>query len=70
MFASGDLRSAVSTRTLVAAAWLVASGMSEKEALELTAAPLYDSDANGLVGEKSERQQVLSIMSGLFGHGG
>lgn len=69
MFESGDLRSAISTRTLVAAAWLVASGMSEREALEITAIPLYDPDANGLAGAESERQRMRALIDGKFGRG-
>ena len=69
MFESGDLRAPISTRTLVAAAWLVASGMSEREALELTAVPLFDSDANGLAGAESERQRVKATIEGKFGRG-
>lgn len=62
MYATGDLRSPISTRTLVAAAWLVASGMTKREAMRYTAEPLYDADSNGMVGEKSERMQVRSII--------
>jgi MoxR-like ATPase len=68
MYEAGDLRSPVSTRTLVAAAWLVASGMSEREALELTAVPLYDPDANGLAGSESERQKVRGYIDLKLGH--
>lgn len=64
MFEGGDLRSQISTRTLVSAAWMVASGMSEREALEVTAVPLFDPDANGLAGTESERQKVRSILQG------
>jgi MoxR-like ATPase len=69
MYESGDLRAPISTRTLVAAAWLVASGMSEREALTLTAVPLYDPDANGLAGAESERQRVRATIEGKFGRG-
>ena len=68
MFESGDLRAPISTRILVHAAWLLASGMSEREALELTAVPLFDPDANGLAGTESERQRVRGIIEGKFGH--
>lgn len=68
MFESGgDLRSPISTRTLVSAAWMVASGMSEREALERTAVPLFDPDANGLAGTESERQRVRSTIEGKLG---
>lgn len=67
LFESGDLRAPISTRTLVAAAWLVASGMREPEALELTAVPLYDPDANGLAGAESERQKVRGQIEGKWG---
>lgn len=69
MYEAGDLRSPISTRTLVAAAWQVASGMSEKEALEITAVPLYDGDSNGITGAASERQTVKGIIDGRFGRG-
>jgi MoxR-like ATPase len=65
-FEAGDVRSPISTRTLVSAAWLVASGMSEREALELTAIPLFDPDANGLAGTESERQKVKGYISGKY----
>lgn len=64
MYETGDLRSPISTRTLVAAAWWVASGMTEAEALELTAIGLYDPDASGIAGKSSERQQVRAIVAG------
>lgn len=67
MYATGDLRSPISTRTLVSAAWLVASGMREREALEYTALPLYDGSADGVVGEKSERAQVKATIEGRTG---
>lgn len=69
MYEGGDLRSPISTRTLIAAAWQVASGMSEKEALELTALPLFDPDSNGIAGAQSERQTVKGIVEGKFGRG-
>ena len=64
LYETGDLRVPISTRTLVAAAWLVASGMTEREALDLTAVPLYDTDANGIAGAESERQRVRAIIEG------
>lgn len=69
MFSSGDLRSPISTRILRDAAWMVASGMSEREALEVTAVPLYDPDANGLAGAESERQRIRALIDGRFGRG-
>ena len=62
MYLTGDLRSPISTRTLVNAARLVASGASEREALSVTALPLFDGDANGSMGEKSERAQVMATI--------
>lgn len=67
MYEGGDLRAPISTRTLVAAAWLVASGMTEAEALELTAVQLYDPDANGIAGAESERQRVRATITGKLG---
>jgi MoxR-like ATPase len=64
MFLRGELRSPISTRVLVNAAWWVASGMTEREALTITALPGFDGDANGTVGEKSERATVMSIIEG------
>lgn len=66
MFDAGDLRAPISTRTLIAAGWWVASGLNEQEALDLTAIPLYDPDANGVSGQESERQQVRRIVEGKF----
>jgi nitric oxide reductase NorQ protein len=62
MYQTGDLRSPISTRVLVNAAWLVASGVDEKEALMVTALPGFDGDANGTVGEKSERASVMAAI--------
>lgn len=67
LFASGDLRSPVSTRTLIFAAYLVASGMSEKEALSLTAQQMYDPDANGIAGSESDRMKFQAVMKGALG---
>lgn len=66
MFEAGNLRAPISTRTLIAAAWWVASGLNEQQALDLTAIPLYDPDANGVAGQESERQQVRRIVEGKF----
>ena len=62
MYESGDLRLPVDTATLISAAWGVASGMSEREALSITALPLYDPDANGLAGTESERQKFRGVL--------
>ena len=67
LHASGDLRTPVSTRTLVYAALLVAAGMTEKEALEFTAVPIYDSDANGIAGAESERAKFRVAIKGKLG---
>jgi MoxR-like ATPase len=64
LHANGDLRTPVSTRTLVYAALLVAAGMTEKEALEFTATPMYDPDANGIAGAESERAKFRAIVKG------
>jgi MoxR-like ATPase len=64
MFTTGDLRAPISTRTLNAAAHLVASGYSEREALSWTALGLYDAGADGSIGEKSERSQVRAVIEG------
>jgi MoxR-like ATPase len=61
MWERGDLRTPISTRTLVAAAWLVASGLTEDEAAKYTIIPLFDPDANGIVGAESDRQKVAGI---------
>jgi MoxR-like ATPase len=68
MYRTGDIRSPISTRELVAAAWLIASGMDEREALERTAIPLFDGDASGVVGAESDRQKVAGIIEGRLGH--
>lgn len=65
MWQKGDLRAPISTRTLDNAAFLVASGMSEREALEYTALPEYDGGAEGnLGGTESERAKVKGIIEG------
>lgn len=67
MHETGDLRFPLSTRTLVAAAWLVASGYDEGTALRYTAEPMFDSDANGLAGDASDRMKFERILEGRFG---
>jgi MoxR-like ATPase len=63
MYEAGDLRAPISTGSLVAAAWLVASGMSESDALQYAVIPLFDGDSNGVVGAESDRQKVAGILS-------
>lgn len=67
MYATNDLRAPISTRTLVSAARLVASGATEREALAATALPTFDGAANGTIGEKSERASVMAIVEGRTG---
>ncbi len=69
MHKAGDLRNAISTRTLVAAAQWVGFGMREWDALEITAVQEFDGDASGMVGAESDRQRVLGIMEGRLGRG-
>jgi len=57
---TGDLESPISTRTLIAAAYLVASGMSVVQAFTYTVLPLYKDDG----GAQSERAMVKLIVSG------
>jgi ATP-dependent protease Clp ATPase subunit len=57
---TGDLESPISTRTLKAAAILIASGMSVLGAMEYTALPLYKNDG----GATSERAMVKLILTG------
>lgn len=57
---AGDLESPVSTRTLIAAAYLVASGMSVVQAFGYTVLPLYKDDG----GAQSERAMVRLIIAG------
>ena len=64
LFATGDLRAPISTRTLNDAAFLVASGYTERKALEYTALGLYDGNADGSVGAESEREKVKHIIDG------
>lgn len=61
MFERGELRNPISTRSLVSAAWLVAAGATEIEALRYTVFPLYDPDSNGVVGAESDRTKVEAI---------
>lgn len=67
MHEAGDLRIPISTRTLVSAAWLVASGMSEKQALEITAVMLYNPESSGVAGQNSERMAIRQLISGQLG---
>lgn len=66
-FANGDLRAPISTRMLVQAAWLVASGYSEREAAEYSIVALYDPLADGTAGEQSERSLIRGIIDGRLG---
>jgi MoxR-like ATPase len=66
-FANGDLSMPVSTRTLIFAAYAVASGLDEREALAYTAAPMYNSDANGIAGTGSDRAAFLATVKGKLG---
>jgi len=67
MHVAGDLRNAISTRTLVAAATWVGFGMREWDALNITAVQEFDGDASGMVGAESDRQKVLGVMEGKLG---
>jgi hypothetical protein len=67
MWKTGDLRAPISTRTLGNAAFLVASGMTEREALSYTALPEFDDSADGSVGQESEQAKVRGIVSGATG---
>ena len=62
LWRTGDLRTPISTRTLNHSAFLVASGYTEREALEFTAIPMYDGSADGGLGDKSDRQSVMGIV--------
>lgn len=64
MFKTGDLRTPISTRTLNNAAFLVASGWTEREALGFTALPEYDGGADGVVGQESDRTKVAQLIQG------
>jgi MoxR-like ATPase len=66
-YEAGTLRMPVSTRTLVYAAYLVASGMTEREALGFTARSMYDPDANGIAGAESDRMKFMAIVKGQLG---
>ncbi len=63
-FHSGDLRAPISTRTLVHAGLLVASGYTVKEALLYTAVMLYDDNADGSATGGSERERVMQAIDG------
>lgn len=68
MFETGDLRAEISTRDLVAAGRWVAAGKTEREALLLTAVPLFDGDSNGVTaGSESDRAKVMAIIQGRLG---
>jgi MoxR-like ATPase len=67
MWQTGDLRSPISTRTLDNAAFLVASGYTEREALLRTGVAEYDGGADGTVGQESERTKVLGVIEGRTG---
>jgi hypothetical protein len=69
MHLAGDIRNAISTRTLVAAAMWVGFGMREWDALNITAIQEFDGDASGMVGAESDRQKVLGVMEGKLGRG-
>jgi hypothetical protein len=66
-YENGDLRFPIDTATLVGAAWLCASGYTERQALEVTALPLYEANADGQIGEKSERAVAMGIIEGALG---
>jgi hypothetical protein len=57
---TGDLEAPISTRSLIAAAYLVASGMSVVQAFGYTILPMYKDDG----GAQSERAMVKLIISG------
>lgn len=67
MHAAGDLRMPVSTRTLVYAAYLVAAGMTEREALGFTAEGMYDPGADGVAGAESDRMKFRALVKGVLG---
>lgn len=67
MWQTGDLRAPISSRTLDNAAFLVASGMSERDALHYTAEPEFDGGAEGVIGQESERAKVMGIIEGRLG---
>jgi hypothetical protein len=66
LHSTGDLRAPISTRTLVHAGWLVYAGYTVKEAMTFTAVGLYDDNADGAVGNESERERVKQIVDGKF----
>lgn len=57
---AGDLESPISTRTLKAAGYLIASGMSVMDAMQYTVLPLYRAEG----GAQSERGMVKAILTG------
>ena len=59
----GFLTKGVSTRQLIAAAYVVANGLSIQDALELTIIPSYEKDQ----GTKSERAQVIQAIQLITG---
>lgn len=67
MYEAGDLRVGIDTRTLVAAAFAVAMGKNETNALELTAVHLYDPDASGIAGAESDRTRIRAVISQKLG---
>lgn len=68
LFETGDLRTEISTRDLVAAGRWVAAGKTIKQALELTVIPAFDGDANGgSVGAESDRTKIRSLVAGKLG---
>lgn len=67
MHRTGDLRFPLSTRTLVAAAWLMAAGYDEATALRRTALGLYDADTSGLASTASDRAKFERLLEGRFG---
>lgn len=69
MWLGGDLRSPVSTRTLDNAAFLVASGFTELEALERTVIPEYDPGSEGTATDESERTKIKRVIEGRLGIG-
>jgi MoxR-like ATPase len=70
MWQDGELKSPISTRTLDNAAFLVASGYTEREALLYTAIPEYDGTATGAIGssaQQTDREKVMYAISGKTG---
>lgn len=67
MWAAGDLRTAISTRTLDNAAFLVASGMTERMALQFTALAEFDGNAEGSLTDETDRGKVMGVIEGRTG---